>query len=62
MRSIDSNQGPFGGPVSFSSSTPNEEEKTMSPYLMQPFVIGPVIVGLLFAATLLFVSFTDARG
>jgi hypothetical protein len=28
---------------------------------MQPFVIGPVMVGLVFAVTLAFLSFTDAR-
>lgn len=33
----------------------------MSLYLMQPFVIGPAIVGLLFAATMLIVTITDAR-
>ena len=41
--------------------TDHQEENSMSPYLMQPFVIGPAIVGLLFAATLLIVSITDAK-
>jgi hypothetical protein len=62
LRSIDSNQGPFGGPASFSSSTPHEEEKIMSSHLIQFYVIGPVIVGLLFAMTLMVVSISDARG
>jgi hypothetical protein len=39
----------------------DEEENSMSPFLMQPFVLGPMIVGLLFAATLLICSITDAR-
>jgi hypothetical protein len=58
---IDPNQGTFAGPVPFSPSTQHEEEKIMSPYLMQPFVIGPAIVGLLFALTLLTASISDAR-
>lgn len=32
----------------------------MSPYLMQPYVLGAITVGLLFAATLLVVSISDA--
>jgi hypothetical protein len=59
--SIDSDQGPFGGPAALSSSTPHEEEKIMSPYLIQLYVIGPVFVGLLFAMTLMVVSISDAR-
>ncbi|GEM_PF-2859528 len=58
---IDPNQGTFAGRDPFFSSTQHEEEKAMSPYLLQPFVIGPAIVGLLFVVTLLTASISDAR-